>query len=35
VKGKLRRDQYVQVDYSYSDFGVFDNVSRLTFRITL
>lgn len=35
VKGKLRTNQFVQVDYSYSDFGVFDNVSRLTFRLTL
>lgn len=35
VKGKLRTNQYVTVDYSYSDFGVFSNVNRLTFRITL
>lgn len=35
VKGKLRNKQLLNVDYSYSDFGVFSDVSRLSFRVSL
>ena len=35
VKGSLRNNQMLLVDYSYSDFGIFSNVNRLTFRIAI
>ena len=35
VKGSLRNNQMLLVDYSYSDFGIFSNDNRLTFRIAI
>lgn len=35
VKGSMRGKHFISADYSYSDFGIFSSVNRISFRLSI